>query len=58
MREYVKPALEMEEFDLEDIITLSGPTIVPVSNGGTGQPAADNENLDDAAAPVDLINLN
>ena len=56
MREYVKPALEMEEFDLEDIITLSGPTIVPVGNGGTGQRAGDTEDL--AAAPVDLINLN
>ena len=58
MREYVKPALEMEEFDLEDIITLSGPTIVPVGNEGNGQPGGDNENLDEAAAPVDLINLN
>ncbi|MBQ7546696.1 MAG: hypothetical protein IJT41_07015 [Clostridia bacterium] len=58
MREYVKPALEMEEFDLEDIITLSGPTTVIVNNGGNGQQGGDNENLDGAAAPVDLINLN
>ena len=56
MRKYLKPALEIEAFDVEDIITASsvtgsiidGPVITP------GQSAAPNG----AAAPIDGIELN
>lgn len=57
MRKYLKPAFEMEEFDLEDVITLSGTTGIGTS--GTGSAGGDGDpNLDDAAAPIDLVNIN
>ncbi|MBR5620673.1 MAG: hypothetical protein IKW76_13150 [Clostridia bacterium] len=56
MRKYLKPALEIEAFDVEDIITASsvgpgmidGPVITPNPS------AAPNA----AAAPIDGIELN
>jgi hypothetical protein len=38
MRKYLKPAMEMEAFDVEDIITVSVPEMMD----------------DDASAPADL----
>ena len=37
MRKYLKPAMEMEAFDVEDIITVSGMT----EDGGDGAAAPD-----------------
>ena len=56
MRKYLKPALEIEAFDVEDIITASsvtssiidGPVITPGQTPGGGG----------AAAPIDGIELN
>lgn len=52
MRKYLKPALEIEAFDVEDVITASagGITITP-SN-------PDAEELGTASAPIEMIELN
>ena len=61
MRKYLKPAMEMEEFDVEDIITVSdipgGGTQSDIGSGGTGGSGADSSVVG-ATAPIDLINLN
>ena len=57
MRKYLKPALEIEAFDVEDLITAS--------IGGNGPTNHNETPIDDddlsqggAAAPIDLIELN
>ncbi len=48
MRKYLKPALEIEAFDVEDVITASGTTGKTIDSGTMG-----------AAAPIiDVIELN
>lgn len=37
MRKYLKPAMEMEAFDVEDIITVSG--MAEIGGDGAGVPA-------------------
>ena len=49
MRKYLKPALEIEAFDVEDVITVSGPNVY--DGGGDGDPLG-------ATAPIDVIELN
>ena len=56
-KKYLKPAYEMEEFDLEDVITLSTQTQDVPTGGPTGQELEGDPDID-IAAPVDLINLN
>ncbi|MBQ7542804.1 MAG: hypothetical protein IJT44_11000 [Clostridia bacterium] len=51
MRKYLKPALEIEAFDVEDLIlTASADPLNPVVNPG------DSEGF--AGAPIDAIDLN
>ena len=56
MRKYLKPALEIEAFDVEDIITAS----VPGSNNPNnhGSQIVDESQEDPMAAPIDMIELN
>lgn len=55
MRKYLKPALEIEAFDVEDIITASD-TDIPT------RPPQGSENTDGeiigATTPIDVVNLN
>lgn len=56
MRKYLKPALEIEAFDVEDVITASVP------GGGTGPNNEGQQGIENptygVAAPIDLIELN
>ena len=50
MRKYLKPALEIEAFDVEDVIaTVSIPVRPSIGDG---------DELGEAAAPIELIELN
>ena len=52
MRKYLKPALEIEAFDVEDVITASvGGIVITPSN-------PDGEELKEASAPIEMIELN
>ncbi len=53
MRKYLKPALEIEAFDVEDVITASVPGQIIVTPGGP-----DAEELGTATAPIEMIELN
>ncbi len=54
MRKYLKPALEIEAFDVEDVITASDPTNnIHMHEGGD-----DGEELNTASAPIEMIELN
>lgn len=55
MRKYLKPALEIEAFDVEDVITASGSITGGVVDGTTVTPPGGNP----AASPIiDGIELN
>lgn len=53
MRKYLKPALEIEAFDVEDVITASGVPGITVTPGGS-----DGDELNAASAPIEMIELN
>ena len=55
MRKYLKPALEMEAFDVEDIITVS---TTEVDQGNSSSSGGNQDREDFAATPIDVINLN
>ena len=53
MRKYLKPALEIEAFDVEDTITVSGNNGTSTTPGGI-----DGGVVGQAGAPIDAIELN
>ena len=52
MRKYLKPALEMEAFDVADLILTASGTQIPTGNQTTEEDEAG------IATPIDAINLN
>lgn len=59
MRKYLKPALEINAFDVEDVITASGP-VGPQTVHTSAEPVVINPGAlgGNLGAPIDFIELN